>query len=147
VAVNTPNCPEGPVGCGGSSIGGGSGFGGIGGIGGSTAGLRGSANPVTQNAARIGQEAHRQIQRDLSNQGYEPEVTINLPGGGFIRKDAVKGSEAVIIKPDTPTGRRAAEERAGLVKDLGRDPRVILYDPTDPRFLPGSPTYIGPKVK
>jgi len=50
-----------------------------------------------------------------------------------------------IIKPDTTTGRAAAEKRANLMRENGYVPTIDLYNPTDPRFLPGSPTYIGPK--
>jgi RHS repeat-associated protein len=107
---------------------------------------RGSNNPVTRAKAKIGQEAHRQIERELKlTEGHDTEVTVKLKGGQTVRKDAMKGNEAVIIKPDTPTGRAAAATRADLMRDNNYDPRVILYDPADPRFQPGSPTYIGPK--
>jgi hypothetical protein len=67
--------------------------------------------------------------------------------GLSVRKDAVKGKETVIIKPDTPTGQEAAAARSDLMKGHGYQPNVKVYDPKDPRFLPGSPTYIGPKKK
>jgi len=63
-----------------------------------------------------------------------------------VRKDAVKGDEAIIIKPDTPTGRASGAKRADLLeKNSDLKPKIELYDPEDPRWQPGSPTYIGPK--
>ena len=73
---------------------------------------------------------------------------MDLPvSGKRVRKDAKKGKEVVIIKPDTPSGHAAADKRAKLMKDEGYDPRPVFYDPTNPAYQPGSPTYIGPKPK
>jgi RHS repeat-associated protein len=105
---------------------------------------KGSRNPRVRRAAETGQEAHRQIERDLAGKGYRTEATIDLPSGQRVRKDARSGSEVVIIKPDTPSGRAAAARRAELMRQHGYDPTVVLYDPTDPAYQPGSPTYIGP---
>jgi hypothetical protein len=110
-----------------------------------SSGLRGSNNPTTRASSRTGQEEHRQLEAELRTQGYDTEVTIKLEDGTTVRKDAMKGSETVIIKPDTVTGRAAAEKRADLMKKHGYDPNVKPYDPNDPRYQPGSPTYIGPK--
>ena len=77
--------------------------------------------------------------------GTKTEVTINL-GDKIIRKDAVKpDGTVVIIKPDTPSGHKAAAKRDKMMKDSGYETQIIFYDPTDPRWLPDSPTYIGPK--
>ena len=54
------------------------------------------------------------------------------------------GDETVIIKPDTPSGRRAATKREELMQSEGYDTTQVLYDPKDPRYKPGSPAYIGP---
>lgn len=54
----------------------------------------------------------------------------------------------VIIKPDTPSGHAAAQRRVDLLNQNGIDKTsIIYYNPNDSRYLPGSPTYIGPKVK
>lgn len=89
--------------------------------------------------AEIGQEAHRQIQGELIEAipGTKTEVTINL-GDKVVRKDAVKpDGTVVIIKPDTPSGRSSAAKRKQLMENNGYQ--------TDSRWLPGSPTYIGPQ--
>lgn len=44
----------------------------------------------------------------------------------------------VIIKPNTPSGEK-------LMQDNGHKTEKIFYDPKDPKYQPGSPTYIGPK--
>lgn len=105
----------------------------------------GSNNPKVKASAKTGQEAHRQIQEDLKKEGYRTEVPITLSTGRNVRKDAVKGDEVVIIKPDTPSGRAAGEKRAKLMEDDGYTTREIYYDPNNPAYQPGSPTYIGPK--
>ena len=77
-------------------------------------------------------------------------MTFKLLSGKVIRKDAVDtvNKVAVIIKPNTESGIKAAEKRAGIVVDeLGHTPEVVLYDPTNPAYLKDSPTYIGPKKK
>jgi len=76
--------------------------------------------------------------------GYQVEQALSLRGGKKVRKDAIKGDEAVIIKPDTPSGHAAAKKRAQLMEDNGYRATIEYYDPTDPRFQPGSPTYRGP---
>ena len=108
---------------------------------------RGANNPTTRAAAITGQEAHRQIEAELAKVGFQPEVKIPLSDGTFVRKDAVlPGTNTVIIiKPDTPTGIHAANERADLMESEGFDPHIIVYDPADPAFQPGSPSYIGPR--
>jgi hypothetical protein len=69
---------------------------------------------------------------------------MTLPDGTVVRKDAQKGNEVVIIKPNTKSGRKAADKRAELMTQHKYDPRIITYDPDDPAYSPGSPTYIGP---
>ncbi len=108
---------------------------------------KGANNPKTRQAAVTGQEAHRQIQVDRANE-YIPEQPITLPDGSLVRKDGVGISDpnkVLIIKPDTPTGAASAQRRSDLMKSHGYDTEVQLYDPADPRWQPGSPTYIGPK--
>lgn len=107
-------------------------------------GPKGSKNPKVRKSARTGQEAHRQIQKKLRKQGYKTEVPLTLKGGKKVRKDAMKGKTAVIIKPDTPSGRRAGRKRAALMKKNGYKPKEVYYDPTNPAYKPGSSTYIGP---
>ena len=101
---------------------------------------KGTNNPTVRRSVEIGQEAHRQLEREGEGV-WKPEQT---------RKDGVSVTDPKtvrIIKPDTPSGRRAAEARAQLMRDNGFTPVIDYYDPKDPRFLPGSPTYIGPKPK
>ena len=110
---------------------------------------KGSNHPGTQRSAEIGQEAHRQLERDGLN-NWEPEVTIVLPDGTVVRKDGVArdGTNTVrIIKPDTPSGRRDAAIRAKLMKENGYNSHVELYDPGDSRYTPASQTYIGPRKR
>jgi len=110
---------------------------------------RGANNPKTQEAAQTGQEAHRQLEAEAIKE-WKPEQRIPLPDGTVVRKDGVSRIDPTkvrIIKPDTPSGRRAAEKRENLMKEHGYETRTDYYDPTDPRFQPGSPTYIGPKKK
>ena len=98
-------------------------------------------------SAELGQEAHRQIQGELVEAipGTKTEVTIKL-GDKTVRKDAVKpDGTVVIIKPDTPSGHKSASQRKLLMENNGYKTETIFYDPTDSRWLPGSPTYIGPK--
>ena len=64
----------------------------------------------------------------------------------MVRKDAVKpDGTVVIIKPDTPSGRSSVAKRKQLMENNGYQTESIFYDPTDSRWLPGSPTYIGPQ--
>ena len=51
----------------------------------------------------------------------------------------------VIIKPNTPSGHKSAIRRQQL---MGKEKtEIIYYDPNNPAYLPGSPSYIGPKKK
>ena len=100
-----------------------------------------------QEAAEIGQEAHRQIEKELkiSIPGTKTEVRLDLIDKS-VRKDAVlPDGTLIIIKPDTPSGHKAAAKRDKMMKDNGYETQIIFYDPTDSRWLPDSPTYIGPK--
>ena len=52
----------------------------------------------------------------------------------------------VIIKPDTPSGHAAAKKREQFLRENKIDKiETIFYDPLDPRWQPGTPSYIGPK--
>lgn len=96
--------------------------------------------------ATTGQEAHRQIQKDLRAQGADTEVTMTLKDGTTVRKDAVtQDGTAVIIKPDTPSGKKSAAKREKLMQKNEHKTKTIYYDPKDPKYQPGSSTYIGPK--
>ena len=97
--------------------------------------------------AEIGQEAHRQIEYDLmKNYNAKTEQTINI-GKSKVRKDAVlPDGTLVIIKPDTPTGHKAALKREKLMHKYHYETKTIFYNPNDSRFLSGSNTYIGPKT-
>jgi hypothetical protein len=55
----------------------------------------------------------------------------------------MKANEVVIIKPDTPAGKVAAEAREKLMQNSGYDTKTILYDPKNPAYQKGSGTYIG----
>jgi len=52
---------------------------------------------------------------------------------------------AVIIKPNTPSGKKSAEKREKLMEKNGIETKTKFYDPKDPKYQPGSPSYIGPK--
>ena len=110
---------------------------------------RGANHPKVRASAKTGQEAHRQLQVE-GIADWIPEQRILLPSGKVVRKDGVgvaAPNRVRIIKPDTPSGRRSAQKRSDLMREHGYDPTVDLYYPTDPRFQPGSPTYIGPQKK
>ncbi|WP_017733375.1 RHS repeat-associated core domain-containing protein [Nafulsella turpanensis] len=99
-------------------------------------------------SAAIGQEAHRQIQKGLRKQGANTEVPMTLKDGTNVRKDAVRpDGTTVIIKPDTPSGRRSAAKRESLMQKNGHSTETIFYNPQSPNYQPGSPTYLGPKNK
>ena len=101
-----------------------------------------------QESARIGQEAHRQIEKELQNlYGARIEQVLRLNDSRVIRKDAIlPDGTLVIIKPDTPSGHRSAVMREQLLKDNGyNNLKTIYYDPNNPAYLPTSHTYIGPK--
>ncbi len=51
----------------------------------------------------------------------------------------------VIIKPNTPSGQKSAAKREKLMNEDGHKTEKIFYDPKDPKYQPGSSTYIGPK--
>ncbi len=108
---------------------------------------KGSQNPNTKESAEVGQEAHRQIQKELKKDGAQTEVPMTLKDGTNVRKDAVKeDGTPVIIKPDTKTGKASAEKRKDLlIKNDVKTPDIILYNPNDLKYKPGSPSYIGPK--
>jgi len=53
----------------------------------------------------------------------------------------------VYVKPDTPSGHKSAKRREQLMKEHGYNTETIYYNPDDPKFQPGSSTYIGPKQK
>lgn len=88
--------------------------------------------------------------------GAETEVRIELDNGATVRKDGLipqknpaendKGT-AIIIKPNTPSGHRMGEKREKLMQDNGYKTESIYYNPKDPAYKPGSPTYIGPQNK
>ena len=78
--------------------------------------------------------------------GTKKEVWVELSDNKKVRKDAKLPDDTyVIIKPDTPSGHRAAAKREKLMHDNNYKTQVIFYDPQDTRWLPGSPMYIGPK--
>ena len=99
--------------------------------------------------ATVGQEAHKQIEKELKDlHGAEIEQRVRIGNDKFVRKDAIMpNGTLVIIKPDTPTGHQAAKKREKLMQQLGYNTQVIYYNPNDPKYKPGSPTYIGPKNK
>ena len=70
-----------------------------------------------------------------------------MNNGQKVRKDVVgaDGKTVYIIKPNTKSGQKAAQKRANLMEANGYKPQKVFYDPADPRWLPGSSTYIGPK--
>ena len=100
-------------------------------------------------SAEIGQEAHRQIQKELKtiDPKIRTEVNVKLNNKvvrkDFVRPDGTKG----IIKPNTPSGQKSAIAREKLMQQNGHKTETILYNPKDPKYLPGSPSYIGPKNK
>jgi RHS repeat-associated protein len=107
---------------------------------------RGSNNEKTNAAAKTGQEAHRQEQKKLKEQGAETEVNVQLKDGSTVRKDAVRpDGTKVIIKPNTPSGQKSAAKREKLMNENGHKTEKIFYDPNDASYHPGSSTYIGPK--
>lgn len=70
--------------------------------------------------SEIGQEAHRQIEREIikNNPGAVKEKTIDLASGQRVRKDVVLADDktVIIIKPNTKSGQRAAQKRFDLMK-------------------------------
>jgi len=107
---------------------------------------KGANNSTVRSRAKIGQEAHRQLEADGAAQWHR-EQTIRLPNGQVVRKDGVSivnARKVRIIKPDTPSGRRAAQNRKELMEKFGFETEIDLYNPADPRWQPDSPTYIGP---
>jgi hypothetical protein len=97
-----------------------------------------------QESRKIGQEAHRQIQKELKEQGAKTEVKVTLKDGTFVRKDAVRpDGTKVIIKPDTPSGQRSAKAREILMQENGHKTETIYYNPKDTKYQPQSPSYIG----
>ena len=100
-------------------------------------------------SAKTGQEAHRQIEKELvDNYGARKEVSITLNDGTKVRKDAqMPDGTFVIIKPDTPSGHIAAAKREKMVQDSGYKTKKIFYDPSNPAYRPGSSLYIGPQKR
>ena len=101
-----------------------------------------------QETAKIGQEAHRQIEKQLKEQfGAEIEQRVYLKNKKYVRKDAIlPDGTMVIIKPDTPSGHISAQRRVKELEDNGFNKHMtIFYDPNNPAYLPSSATYIGPK--
>ena len=111
--------------------------------------LKGANIPKVRSTAEIGREAHRQLEAEGADEWLREQV-IRLPDGTVVRKDGVAISDPSrvrIIKPDTPSGRAAAAKRVELMQSHGYETHVDFYDPADPRFQPGSPTYMGPGRK
>lgn len=107
---------------------------------------QGAQNEKVKESAKVGQEAHRQEQAKLKKDGASTEVTLTLKDGTRVRKDAVKeDGTAVIIKPDTKTGQASAVKRAKLLEKNEMKWEKLFYNPKDPKYQPGSSTYIGPK--
>ena len=102
-----------------------------------------------QESAKTGQEAHRQIEKELRDvYGAQTEVRVDLNDGTWVRKDAkMPDGTYVIIKPDTPSGHAAAAKREKLMQDNKFKTQTIYYNPSNPAYQPGSPTYIGPAIK
>ena len=99
-------------------------------------------------SAEVGQEAHRQTQKGLKEKGAQIEVPMKLNDGNKVRKDAVKpDGTAVIIKPNNTSGQKSAKTRENLMQKNGHKTETILYDPKNPAYQKGSPTYKGPKKK
>lgn len=110
----------------------------------------GNAMQKLKKSAETGQEAHRQIQKEikLADPKAKTEQNITLKDGKTVRKDAVKSDgTTVIIKPNTPSGQKSAAKREKLMQDNGHKTEKVFYDPKDPKYQPGSPTYIGSKKK
>jgi hypothetical protein len=110
----------------------------------------GSAMQKLKKSAETGQEAHRQIQKDikLADPKAKIEQNITLKDGKTVRKDAVKSDgTTVIIKPNTTSGQKSAAKREKLMQDNGHKTEKVFYDPKDPKYQPSSLTYIGPKMK
>ena len=80
--------------------------------------------------AEIGQEAHRQIEREIvqNNPGAIKEKTIELESGQKVRKDVVgaDGKTVYIIKPNTKSEQRAAQKRANLMENNGYKPESFF---------------------
>ena len=101
-------------------------------------------------SAEIGQEAHRQIQKQLkdADPATEIEQIVKLGDNKEVRKDAIKpDGTMVIIKPDTPSGEKSAKAREKLMQKNGHRTEIIRYDPKNPAYQKNSPTYIVPKNK
>ncbi len=78
----------------------------------------------------------------MKEEGADIEVPMKLNDGTKVIKDAVKpDGTAVIIKPDTPSGRKSAKVRENLMQKNEHKTETILYDPKNPAYQPGSSTY------
>ncbi len=110
--------------------------------------LKGTNIPKVKDAIKTGQEAHRQEQKKLKEQGADVEVPMTLKDGTKVRKDAVMpDGTAVIIKPNTPSGKKSADKREEKMNKNGVPTQPIFYDPQNPAYQPGSSSYLGPGVK
>ncbi len=104
-----------------------------------------AAKRSLQESAEIGKEAHRQIEKEIVEQGGLVEVPYRI-GDRMLRKDGLrKDGTYVIIKPNTPSGRKSALRRQKLMSNEKTE--IIFYDPNNPIYRQGSPSYIGPKQK
>jgi len=109
----------------------------------------GKGKKTLMETATIGQEAHRQIEKELMNSGkaVKIETRVDINNDKYVRKDALlQDGTYVIIKPDTPSGHNAAKSRQKLLKENNiTKTKIKYYNPDNPAFLPSSPSYIGPK--
>lgn len=103
-------------------------------------------NKKARDAAKTGQEAHRQIQKELKEKGADTEVPMTLKDGTKVRKDAVMpDGSTIIIKPNTPSGQKSAKKREELMQKNEKKSETVYYDPSDSKYQPSSSSYIGPK--
>ena len=94
-------------------------------------------------ATRIGRRAHKEMaERVRQKPGWDAEKGVNRLDGGKVRPDALgpirpkAGREQarfqMELKPNTPSGRRAAASQAKRYQDqTGNRTRGIFYDPKD----------------
>jgi hypothetical protein len=67
-------------------------------------------------------------------------------GPGQARKGQEKGSGKKRGRESFRWTVRCQTKTPDPFSPPGYDPHIDLYDPTDPRFQPGSPTYSGPRI-
>ena len=94
-------------------------------------------------ATRAGRRAHAALRaRVKAKAGWESEPAITLQSGGTGRPDVaapVRSSTAegitrrnmMEMKPDTPSGRKAAEQAIKKYEGLDRKLRALFYNPKD----------------